>query len=251
MKRAELLQRALPFLKFAAVVAGAAAAVVTVGLLAAPVISNRLSRDESALVREAADGLEPGRRYAAFPLSLPRPDFAERILARCPGGSERRAIGGYYEDGPDGTVNLKKGLTENDRNSLSLLLESIGYENEGAVHAYRPAANAGSLAGYVLELQGRGFGGPLRILACVGLDGTIRKVTLAEPEGIGTRRMNENARSLLPLFTGTKGALVPVTAGMLPGIAVDAVSGATATFSGLGTALREGSLFVMRIGGGS
>ncbi|MBN2353165.1 MAG: hypothetical protein JXD23_11390 [Spirochaetales bacterium] len=249
MNRADLRNLISPFWRLGVVAVAAAAVIVTVGLATGPVIEDRLARGEKELLRAAAGGLAPGERYAAFPLTMSRTGFAERILASCPDDEARRRISACYEILPDDTVGLKQGLPESDRTALSLLVSSIGYRNEGTVRAYYPVESSGSLTGFVLELSVRGFGGGMKLLAYFGRDGVVRNAVLAEEAGRGPWRERAKAVRLLGLFAGAKGREVPVTRESLTGAGADAVTGATVTFRGLGLALREGSRFAARMGG--
>ncbi len=250
MNRADFQTLVRPFLKLGAIVVASAAVVVAVGLATAPAIQDKTARAEADRLKEAAGGLLPGSRYAAFPLTMSRSVFDEQLLKPCPNDAARRRISACYEMLPDDTVVLKRGLPEGDRLALSLLIDSIGYRNEGAVRAYYPIEGSGYNEGYLLELQARCFGGDFNLLARFGTDGVLRNaVPAADMPAPGPWRERATVIRLLGFFIGAKGAGIPVTGEALPGKAGDAVTGASVTFRGLGIALREGSRFVSRLGG--
>jgi hypothetical protein len=246
-KGAEMWNLIQPYLRLGLIGAAAAAIVVTASLLLEPLAASREKRAESELVQSLAPGAEIGERRASFPLTITRSQLGD-ILALFPGQAGRLKVENCYEPGPEGTMTLKHNLTADGLDGLSTALESVKYKNSGPVRAYQRVARAGVPAGFLVELEGKGFGGTMSLLALYAPDGTLQNAVfqshrenLLKPDEAGGSR-------LLGVFAGRKGSGVPVSRSMLTRADIDAVSGATDTFRGAGVALRAGSLFVFRLG---
>ncbi|AEC01761.1 FMN-binding protein [Parasphaerochaeta coccoides] len=108
----------------------------------------------------------------------------------------------------------------------------------------------GKHVGWVLDLTGSGFGGPMRIVASYDLSGAIIAGTIlenTETPGIGTRSQEPG---YFDMFTGTGGQVpVPVSAARLSAGHVQTMSGATITFTGIARALAAGSDYIKSLGG--
>ena len=100
--------------------------------------------------------------------------------------------------------------------------------------------------GWILELKGTGYGGPLTVLASYNNDGSIIMARLMDNnETVGFGKNAENP-DYMKIFIGTGGDKpVPRNKSDL-GENVDTVSGATITFTGITNALREGSDLVKK-----
>ena len=100
--------------------------------------------------------------------------------------------------------------------------------------------------GWILELEGSGYGGPLTVVASYNTDGSIilaRLMDNSETVGFGKKAENPD---YMKIFVGTGGEKpVPRNKSDL-GSDVDTVSGATITFTGITEALREGSSLVKK-----
>jgi len=124
-------------------------------------------------------------------------------------------------------------------------------ENPVIVKRY-PVTKEGQSAGMLLELEGSGYGGEMKILARYEADGTIRAVKLmdnTETPGLGKKAENP---AYMEKFIGTGSADNPVAVrkDMLgPGDA-DAITGATITFLGISKALAEGAQYAAEVSGG-
>jgi Na+-translocating ferredoxin:NAD+ oxidoreductase subunit G len=155
----------------------------------------------------------------------------------------------------------------------------------GGVEVYYAVVEGDAVLGYVLALNGTGYGGDLRLLAAYGTDGALRQARLVEDnETPGLGKKAENAE-YMAMFTGTGGARTPVPvskemlaaggaarparaavpwarmvqrgglSGWLFGVAsgpanpADAVTGATITFKGVSAALAEGAAFARGLEG--
>ncbi len=98
--------------------------------------------------------------------------------------------------------------------------------------------------GWILELEGSGYGGPLTVVASYNTDGSIILARLMDNnETVGFGKNAENP-DYMKIFIGTGGEKpVPRNKSDL-GSDVDTVSGATITFAGITEALSEGSNLV-------
>jgi Na+-translocating ferredoxin:NAD+ oxidoreductase RnfG subunit len=108
--------------------------------------------------------------------------------------------------------------------------------------AQRWALTDGS--GWILEMEGRGYGGPMTIVASYDTDGSIMVSRFMDNnETVGFGKKAEKP-SYMEIFSGTGGTIpVPKVKSDL-GSNADVVSGATVTFSGITEALRAGSELV-------
>jgi len=95
--------------------------------------------------------------------------------------------------------------------------------------------------GWILELEGTGYGGPLTVVASYHNDGSIILARLMDNnETVGFGKNAENP-DYMKIFIETGGDIpVPRNKSDL-GDNVDTVSGATITFTGITEALRNGS----------
>jgi electron transport complex protein RnfG len=117
-------------------------------------------------------------------------------------------------------------------------------ENPVVVQRY-PVIKDGESAGLLLELEGSGYGGEMKILARYDQDGTIRAVKLmdnSETPGLGKKAENPAYMEKF-LGTGTPENPVPVRKDMLASDEADAITGATITYLGVSKALAEGARY--------
>ncbi len=103
--------------------------------------------------------------------------------------------------------------------------------------------------GWILELNASGYGGPMTVVASYNTDGSILLARLMDNnETVGFGKKAEET-SYMDIFLGAGGDKpVPQTKAALGGD-VDTVSGATITFSGISSALQNGSDLVKEWGG--
>ncbi len=115
-----------------------------------------------------------------------------------------------------------------------------------SVRSRYPVEGAG---GWILELNGKGYGGDMKILASYKEDGTIIDVVLmdnAETPGLGKKAEKSD---YMDKFRGKGGSSpVPLTKDALD--SPDSVSGASITFMGIAAPLNAGSEYVKSLGGG-
>jgi electron transport complex protein RnfG len=130
--------------------------------------------------------------------------------------------------------------------------EAVVVEESPGIAKRYPVVKDGEDAGMILELQGSGYGGEMKILARYDEDGTIGAVKLmdnSETPGLGKKAENP---AYMDKFIGTGSAddPVPVRKDMLASADADAVTGATITFLGVANALAEGAEYVKTEAGG-
>lgn len=110
--------------------------------------------------------------------------------------------------------------------------------------------DSGEHAGWVLDLTGSGFGGPMRIVASYDLSGAVIEAEIrenTETPGIGTRSQEPG---YFDMFIGTGGDVpVPASAAQVGSGYVQAVTGATMTFNGIARALAAGADYIKSLGG--
>lgn len=125
----------------------------------------------------------------------------------------------------------------------------VEVDDHKVVEAYYQLSR-GTDEGYILRVTAMGYGGDMDMLASFSASGTVLAVSLMdnqETPGLG----KEAERSdYMDKFIGTGAtAPVPTSKNQLQQAEVDAISGATITFIGIGEALHDGSDFVKSLGG--
>jgi electron transport complex protein RnfG len=117
-------------------------------------------------------------------------------------------------------------------------------ENPMIVKRY-PVIKEGQETGVLLELEGSGYGGEMKILARYDNDGSIRAVRLmdnTETPGLG-KKAESPAYMEKYLGSGSANNPVPIRKDMLEAAEADAITGATITFLGVSKALAEGAAY--------
>ncbi|MFA5569851.1 MAG: FMN-binding protein [Sphaerochaetaceae bacterium] len=108
----------------------------------------------------------------------------------------------------------------------------------------------GNLAGYILQLDGIGYGGEMTVMASYHIDGEIvdaRLLANSETPGLGKKAEEP---SYMNKFVGTGGDReVPVKINQLAKADADSISGSTVTFNGIAKTLAFGSHYVTSLGG--
>jgi electron transport complex protein RnfG len=130
--------------------------------------------------------------------------------------------------------------------------EAVAVQDNPVVVKRYPVIKDGENAGVILELEGSGYGGEMKILARYDRDGTIRAVELMEDNetpGLGKKAENPAYMDKF-IGTGSEANPVPVRKDMLASAEADAVTGATITFLGVSKALAEGAGYVKAVSGG-
>jgi H+/Na+-translocating ferredoxin:NAD+ oxidoreductase subunit G len=113
------------------------------------------------------------------------------------------------------------------------------------VNEYYTLTENGTTVGYILSVTANGYGGPMGMIIGYEINGEIIQARLlknAETPGLG----KEAEKSEYMEVFLSKGASdpIPQRKNQLPADIVDAISGATITFSGVAKALYSGSEFV-------
>ncbi len=129
---------------------------------------------------------------------------------------------------------------------------TIGEEtaaDNSVVGSYYKVEEGGACTGYILNLKGSGYGGDLNLLASYTPDGALFGSVLMdndETPGLGKEAEKEWYMKKYIGFTGND---IPTSKTQLKQEDADAISGATITFAGVGTALIAGSEFALKMGG--
>lgn len=117
---------------------------------------------------------------------------------------------------------------------------------EGCIDYLHPLYENGNPAGYILGLTTRGYGGDITLLAGYDASGAVTAVTIvsdSETPGVGKKAHNEGYMDKF-IGKGGSGEAVPTSKSMISETDSAAVSGATMTFSGISSALKEGSDYI-------
>jgi electron transport complex protein RnfG len=123
--------------------------------------------------------------------------------------------------------------------------EAVAVPDNPVVVQRYPVTKEGQNAGMLLELEGSGYGGEMKILARYDQDGAIRAVKLmenSETPGLGKKAENPAYMEKF-VNTGTPETPVPVRKDMLAPEQADAITGATITYLGVSKALAEGARY--------
>ena len=123
-----------------------------------------------------------------------------------------------------------------------------GDTSVSAVHALKDTD--GSIAGYILQLNGVGYGGAMTIMASYLDTGEVidaRLLANAETPGLGKKA---EVPAYMEKFHGTGGdTAVPQKKDALEKSDADSISGATVTFAGVAKSIAYGSDYVKSLGG--
>lgn len=108
-----------------------------------------------------------------------------------------------------------------------------------------PVTKGGDTVGMLLEMEGSGYSGEMKILARFDLSGSIAAVKLmdnTETPGLGKKAENPAYMEKF-LGSGSSENPVPVRKDMLKPGDADAITGATITFLGISKALADGAAY--------
>lgn len=115
---------------------------------------------------------------------------------------------------------------------------------------YRLLGEDDSVAGYILQLVGSGYGGEMVIMASYDTGGSVidaRLLANAETPGLGKKA---EVPSYMEKFQGTGGSSpVPTKKDALDKADADSISGSTVTFTGVAKTISYGSDYVKTLGG--
>lgn len=104
-------------------------------------------------------------------------------------------------------------------------------------------------AGMILSLKTNGYGGRIDLLACYGMDGTLRAARVVGDSETPSLGKKAEEPSYMDKFIG-KSSDIPTDKAKLAPKDAEAVSGASMTFAGISKALKAGSAYVAGIGEG-
>jgi len=139
----------------------------------------------------------------------------------------------------------QKSIEENEQITAAASREAMfpGAEFETVQDNCFAAHQDGALAGYVIETEAQGYGGPIQIAVALDPEGSIRQLQIlaadSETPGLGQKVKEE---SFLRQFAGKQSA-------SLDGI--DAVASATISSSGVVNAVNEAIEIYKSMGGGA
>ena len=132
--------------------------------------------------------------------------------------------------------------------SLGEQKKEISDDKVLAIHLLTDETGANS--GYLLQLEGNGYGGAMTIMASYLLNGEVldaRLLTNGETPGLGKKA---EAPSYMEKFKATGGDIpVPIKKDALQKADVDSISGSTITFTGVAKTIAYGSNYVKSLGG--
>jgi electron transport complex protein RnfG len=136
---------------------------------------------------------------------------------------------------------LKRALGELVISGIAGQVEPVA---DGQVYERYPVVESGELKGYILGINGNGYGGEMKLLASYSLDGTLQKAILMENnETPGLGRKAEKSEYMKKfLGRGNKNSPIPTSKGDLE--KPDAVGGSTITFNGVSRALASGAAYI-------
>ena len=123
-------------------------------------------------------------------------------------------------------------------------------EDEMVIEYHPLTDSSGSLAGYIVMLNGNGYGGEMTIMASYAIDGELLGAKLlgnSETPGLGKKA---ESKTYMDKFIGAGASdLIPVKKSQLPESEAESIGGATVTFSGIAKALDYGSDYVKTLRG--
>ena len=123
--------------------------------------------------------------------------------------------------------------------------KEIVVDGNDYVSSYYLIEDKGEAIGYILYLKGKGYGGAMTLMAAYKKDGTVLGAKLmanGETPGFGKRAEKPEYMNKF-IGHGADGNNIPLYSYEVEE-AVDTVTGATITFMGVSSAIKEGSDFV-------
>lgn len=122
--------------------------------------------------------------------------------------------------------------------------KEIVVENNENISSYYLIESGGETIGYILYLNAKGYGGPMKVMASYQLDGTVMNSKLManqETPGFGK---NAEKPGYMKIFQNRGNGVSKIPLYTYEVDNPDVVSGATITFMGISSSLKEGSDFV-------
>jgi electron transport complex protein RnfG len=131
----------------------------------------------------------------------------------------------------------------------ALGLSELVSDNDSIVELHYLVDDNNTTAGYILQLNGNGYGGKMTIMAGYKLDGELldaRLLANSETPGLGKKA---ESPSYMKKFIGHGGSSeMPIKSNMLEKSDADSVSGSTVTFSAIARTIALGSNYVKDLG---
>jgi len=239
----------IPVAKLGSICAGVALALALVNLITAPVIAEANLREKNLVLDQLSGGAARGEERAAYPLEMGQ--AAWQAMETDPGlsFSERSVMERCYALKDDGVYHLIPGLNEKDAAALSAVSAQSAINRKGRVRTWYVLTKGSDITGYVCELTGAGYGGPIDIIAAYAPDGTVRSFRVLRASESPAQSKQIRSDDYDRHFIGTRGNGVPVVKAMLSRASADAVSGASISFMAVAATIKDGSLFIMARGG--
>ena len=121
---------------------------------------------------------------------------------------------------------------------------------DGSINYYIPLSDGNGIAGYIVEMSTSGYGGAMTVIASYATDGSVLEAKMmANSETPGLGKKAEEAW-YMEMFKGLGGDTpLPLSKSDLSADDSAAVSGASITFGGISSALKNGSDYVKSLGG--
>ena len=135
---------------------------------------------------------------------------------------------------------LKDVISENT--SVNMSKGEVKVHKDGINSYYIVLNNNADKIGYVLNLQGTGYGGALTLLAYYDISGKLVKSKLldnSETAGIGKKYENDDNIAIFASYDE-----IPTIKSELNASDVSVVSGASISFQGIGEALKKGKEYI-------
>lgn len=120
--------------------------------------------------------------------------------------------------------------------------KEVEVDNNDNVSSYYLIKDGNATAGYILYLNSKGYGGPMKVMASYNIDGTIINAKLManqETPGFGK---NAEKPGYMDIFKNKSNSEIPLYTYEVDD--PDVVSGATITFMGIADSLKKGSDFI-------
>jgi Na+-translocating ferredoxin:NAD+ oxidoreductase RnfG subunit len=238
-----------PVLRLLAICAAVALALGLVNLFTDPIIREAALREKTAALSQLSGPASRSVAHAGFPLEMD-PAAYETLRADASVTPDGRSLmDRWYERTAAGRYIVRKGMTVEEAAALAAGLEKSAVARKGKVRAWYILKTGNEVSGFLLELAGSGYGGQIDIVAAYKPDGAVRTFKVLKADESPSQSKQIRSDDYARHFAGTRGAAVPVVKAMLNRSSADAISGATISFMAVGGAVKEGSLFVIAIGG--
>lgn len=131
---------------------------------------------------------------------------------------------------------------------LALGSSQLVEDNDSIVELHYLVDDNNDTAGYILQLNGNGYGGQLTIMAGYKIDGELldaRLLANSETPGLGKKAENP---TYMDKFIGRgSSSEIPIKTNMLEKSDADSVSGSTVTFSAIAKTIALGSNYVKEL----